>query len=514
LRPSRDPKALVILRILCSLVLSLALCSCQGEAPAGYDSGTAAPQAVDGGSKLARVPNGGVTLPTLQHIIVIMQENRSFDSYFGTFPGANGIPLDDAGVPIACLPTLLDGGAIGPCVRPYHDANNYNAGGPHGQPDAVADVNGGNMDGFLTQVAKSNIGSSGCTDQSNPAGCASAITDGIARFDAVGYHDDRELPNYWAYARTFALQDAMFEPNSSWSLAAHLFMVSEWAAQCTSMDPMSCVNNQSYDLFSSVPSSGYTPNANAYAWTDLTYLLHQAGVSWKYYLGQGDEPDCDDGAMTCPPTPLQGNTLSLWNPLPGFVTVAEDGELGNITQGIDQFLLDAQNGTLPAVSWVIPGNQVSEHPPNGVAEGQAYVTTLINAVMSGPDWSSCAIFLAWDDWGGFYDHVAPPIVDENGYGLRVPALIISPWVRPGYIDHQTLSFDAYVKLIEDLFLNGQRLDPATDGRPDPRPTVRENVPILGDLLDDFDFEQEPLPPLLLNPANSLAVGYEPAADGG
>jgi phospholipase C len=125
------------------------------------------------------------------------------------------------------------------------------------------------------------------------------------------------------------------------------------------------------------------------------------------------------------------------------------------------------------------------------------VTGLINDVMSGPDWNSTAIFLSWDDWGGFYDHVAPPGVDLNGYGLRVPGLVISPYAKQGFIDHQTLSFDAYLKFIEDDFLGGQRLDPATDGRPDPRPDVRENAPLLGNLLNDFDFSQQPTPPLLL-----------------
>jgi phospholipase C len=117
--------------------------------------------------------------------------------------------------------------------------------------------------------------------------------------------------------------------------------------------------------------------------------------------------------------------------------------------------------------------------------------------MRSPDWSSTAIFLAWDDWGGFYDHVLPPRVDRNGYGFRVPAMVISPYSKRGYIDHQTLSFDAYVKFIENDFLGGQRLDPRTDGRPDPRPSVRENVPILGGLARDFDFTQSPLPPVLL-----------------
>jgi phospholipase C len=117
--------------------------------------------------------------------------------------------------------------------------------------------------------------------------------------------------------------------------------------------------------------------------------------------------------------------------------------------------------------------------------------------MSGPDWSSTAVFLSWDDWGGFYDHVAPPSVDSLGYGLRVPGLVISPYARTGYVDHQTLSFDAYLKFIEDDFLGGSRLNPATDGRPDPRPDVREIAPILGNLVQDFNFSQALRPPLLL-----------------
>jgi phospholipase C len=132
-----------------------------------------------------------------------------------------------------------------------------------------------------------------------------------------------------------------------------------------------------------------------------------------------------------------------------------------------------------------------------VSAGQAYVTSVINAVMRSPDWWSTAIFLSWDDWGGFYDHVAPPRVDANGYGLRVPGLVISPYARAHLIDHQVLSQDAYLKFIEDDFLGGARLDPATDGRPDPRPDVRESVPILGDLSRDFDFSEPPAPPFIL-----------------
>src|SRR5947199_4158375 len=168
------------------------------------------------------------------------------------------------------------------------------------------------------------------------------------------------------------------------------------------------------------------------------------------------------------------------------------------SQSVGNLYRPARRGTLPAVSWVVPNQYESEHAPGLVSDGESYVTSLINAIMRSPDWDSTAIFLTWDDWGGFYDHVMPPHVDQNGYGLRVPGLVISPYARHGYIDHQTLSFDAYVKFIEDDFLGGQRLNPSTDGRPDPRPDVRENASILGNLLNDFDFNQSPRPGLVLS----------------
>jgi phospholipase C len=293
----------------------------------------------------------------------------------------------------------------------------------------------------------------------------------------------------------------MFEPNASWSLPAHLFMVSAWSARCETDDPMSCRNdleNPSGIRPKRRLKLGLPRRSPRYAWTDVTYLLHEGNVSWRYYVAEGTQPDCDDDAIACEPKSQKIGTPEVWNPLPWFETVRQDGELGNI-QTIDHFYADAQSGSLPAVAWIVPNGEVSEHPPARVSDGHAYVTGLVNAVMQSPEWSSTAIFLAWDDWGGFYDHVVPPPVDENGYGLRVPGLVISPYAKRGYIDHQTLSFDAYLKFIEDDFLAGQRIDPANDGRPDPRPDVRENVSILGDLRADFDFDQAPRPPLILPP---------------
>jgi phospholipase C len=416
-----------------------------------------------------RKPPRRLGIHKIQHVIVIMQENRSFDSYFGTFPGADGIPRG------VCLPDPKHGR----CLRPYHDRNDMNFGGPHGNVQETADIDGGKMDGFVKEAEQGL--SAGCAQHPDNPNCIFSA----AHPDVMGYHDWHEIPNYWAYARKFVLQDHMFESDNSWSLPSHLYMVSGWAARCSTLqDPASCESR---------PSLGAEGN---YAWTDLTYLLHKHRVSWRYYVFTGTEPDCKQDEMVCDPVPQNAATPSIWNPLPFFTTVQEDGQLGNVVS-LKEFFQDARHGTLPSVSWIVPAGAVSEHPTSLVSAGQSYVTHLINTVMRSSEWKSTAIFLAWDDWGGFYDHVVPPTVDAGGYGLRVPGLVISPYARRGYIDHQTLSFDAYLKFIEDDFLGGERIDPATDGRPDPRPDVREKAPILGDLRKDFDFSQKPRRPLLL-----------------
>jgi phospholipase C len=232
------------------------------------------------------------------------------------------------------------------------------------------------------------------------------------------------------------------------------------------------------------------------AWTDVTYLLDRHHVSWKYYVGNGTSWACMRGLPSCNPSGTLLSTPFIWNTLPYSADVHQDGSVGGI-QHVSRFFADLRSGTLPAVSWVMPSLGNSEHPPERISVGQTYVTGLINAVMRSRLWKHTAIFLAWDDWGGFYDHVPPPRVDGEGYGLRVPALVISPYSRRGMIDHQTLSFDAYLKFIEDDFLGGQRLDPRTDGRPDSRPVVREDVRQLGNLVKDFNFSQRPLAPLIL-----------------
>ena len=485
-KPSRVGLSAVVLG--CALLVALA-------APSGSH-----------GPRLEIAATGAapVGIRKIKHIVMINQENRSFDSYFGTFPGANGIQMVH-GVPTACIPDPNGG-----CQRPFVNHADDQGAGPHGALAATTDIDGGKMDGFLYALAAAK---DKCADPVDPR-CANGPV------DVMGYHTASDIPNYWNYASNFVLQDRMFESSASWSLPSHLYNVSGWSANCTQHNvPSSCVNSLDNvrppppNDVSKVPPG--SQDAPVYAWTDMTYLLHKYGVSWGYYVVAGNEPDCsNDQALSCLPVPQTARTPGIWNPMPYFDTVKSNAQLGNI-QSVANFYGQAKNGTLPAVSWVVPSDDVSEHAPSSVSAGQSFVTSVVNAVMNSPNWSSTAIFVNWDDWGGFYDHVVPPVVDQNGYGLRVPGIMISPYARRGLIDHQTLSPDAYLKFIEDDFLNGQRIDPGTDGRPDPRPDVRENAAVLGDLSAEFDFTQTPRPPFLLpvHPTTTLtaSVPFGPSA---
>ncbi|HEX3300303.1 MAG TPA: alkaline phosphatase family protein [Actinomycetota bacterium] len=436
----------------------------------------------------------------INHLIFVVQENRSFDSYFGTFPGADGLPRNPDGSFDVCVPD-----DAGTCQRPFHDPGQYDMGGPHGQSASINDVDGGRMDGFIQSVVHRRA----CTRQPNVA-CTAAAADVRGRpADVMGYHNAREIPNYWAYAKHYALQDRMFAPTDSWTLPSHLYLTSAWAARCTNLttpdpDASSCTT----DVQHPGPwSTEYLAKNNdrPFRWADITWLLHKHNVDWAYYVGPDTclEPSCKQTGDEATP--------GLFMPIAGFRTVAYTRQTDNIRTYPD-FFTRAADGTLPAVSWIVPYSEISEHPPNPIDAGQAWVTKIVNAVMQGPpqQWAHTAIFVTWDDWGGFYDHVKPPVVDAAGYGLRVPGLVISPWVRPGLIDHQTLSFDAYLKLIEDRFLHGQRLDGHNQGWPDPRPTIREDVPLLGDLRREFDFFQTPNPPLVLD----TDPNHDPVASSG
>jgi phospholipase C len=445
----------------------------------------------------------------IKHVVIIMQENHSFDNYFGTYPGADGIPglAGNAGT-VPCIPDPQRGH----CDPPYHETTVSGSGGPHFNSSAISDIDNGKMDGFAKTAEQTGAGGL----DTDKAGCIVELQ--VSCLDVMGYYNQQEIPNYWTYAKDFVLQDHMFEPVLAWSEVSHLYMVSGWSAQCSNSNAGSCKTDIEFPELPPSLSNALLQEATGaalgialpvnpvggFSWTDITYLLHKFGVNWKYYIQAGTEPDCETGAMVCLPVPQAVTAPSIWNPLPDFQDVKENNQLTNITDST-QLFTDAQNGDLPSVSWVIPSGDDSEHAPANIEAGQQHVTNVINAIMKSPDWRSTAIFLTWDDWGGYYDNVLPPKVDQEGYGLRVPGILISPYAKQGYVDHQTLSFDGFLKFIEDDFLGGARLDPKTDGRPDPRPDVREDQAALGNLLSEFDFNQTPRKPVILNPNPTGAV---------
>jgi Phosphoesterase family len=368
----------------------------------------------------------------IQHVVMIIQENRSFDSYFGTYPGADGIPAKD-GTFTVCLPDP----ARGTCDPPFHDPSLVNGGGPHGE-GAADDVDGGRMDGFVRE--SETAGGRGC-------GGFAGVCSPNSPSDVMGYHDAREIPNYWKYAENFTLDDHMFESDASWSLPAHLFEVSEWSARCSRQgDPSSCVNDDEL--------GGYPDPADH---RRRHHRRARRGHHAKVHQGGGPPP----AGIPLAARPL-GPRVACSSPAGAHCPRALPSECPG-----------------PA------GARAGKALPPGVHHLQLRLDR--HQLPPAQGRRQC----------GFYDHVVPPHVDENGNGIRVPSLVISPYARRGFIDHQTLSFGAVNKFIEDDFLDGERLDPRTDGRPDPRPDVREAEPGLGDLTADFNFNQTPLPPLIL-----------------
>jgi phospholipase C len=421
--------------------------SAQGAAAVPEGSGSAEPETYNG--RLDLKAAGGGTIPPrpqglekIDHFVFIVQENRSFDNYFGTYPGADGIPANTS------VPDLSGG-----TLLPYHSTSLVDRGGPHGWDNAVADVNGGGMDGFL----KESLGSV----------AANPVVLGTPQ-DVMSYHDYREIPNYWDYAKLYVLQDRMFESVRSYSLPSHLYILA----------------GQSGGFHGGMFNGQLDPVPTEFTFPEVTQLLEESGIEWKYYVTPGREPDTTDGhtvgvGSLVVQTP---KTFTNRNPLPRFPAVRNDPDQWSRLVDTKQFYVDARKGTLPQVSWLIPSDAVGEHPPSNIGTGMAYVTGVVNAVMQSPDWNHTAIFIAWDDWGGFYDHVIPPAVDQFGYGLRVPGLIISPYAKMGYIDHNEASFEGWLKLIEERFGISAM-------------TARDTNAY--DMIDAFDFKQQPRQPVLL-----------------
>jgi len=382
----------------------------------------------------AQAPPTGID--KINHVIWIIQENRTFDNYFGTYPGADGIPAE------TCLPKL-PGSAD--CVKPFHM--------PPGQPaldllhdwDTVhAAYNHGAMDGFVWAEGSSNT---------------------------LGYYDERDIPNYWNYARHFTLCDRFFSSQMGYSLPNHVYTV---AAQSGGL----IVNVADLKELEEVMD-----DEEGFSFATIAKLMSKANIPWKYYLES--QPVPAGTPMSLSPTGLRlafpdPKQFNLWNPLPGFKAIRDDpAEMAHLVD-VSEYLSDLQKGTLPAVCWVIPDYQDSEHPVALPADGMWHVTKLINALMESPSWKDSVVFLTWDDYGGFYDHVPPPEIDAYGLGPRVPMLVVSPFAKPGYVCHYTYEFCSVLKLVEERW----KL---------PHLSARDHW--ANDMRECLDFNQPPAPPL-------------------
>ena len=405
----------------------------------------------------------------INHIVYIIQENITFDHYFGTYPGAGGIPAD------LKLP-FRPGGK--PEFGPFHlnktaiphDLN-------HSWQAAQVAYDGGKMDGFLwaewpkalhyywkgelpeinpaeikpvpglagkgAPIFNNNIRNGQLTGKRQKSSPSGRPPDWV--LNTLSYYDYHEIPNSWEYARRYTLCDRFFSSLTGPSEPNHLYSI---AAQSGGL-----VNNPGPDI---------ARKEAVYNFETAAELLQGNGISWKYYDGK--------------PNP---RLHSLWNPLPGFKNFTPNGELMKNVVPLADFFSDIKSGRLPSVCWIVPDGPDSEHPPHDSARGMWYVTELVNAVMTSDFWKDTAIIITWDDYGGFYDHVTPPKVDKYGYGFRVPGLVISPYARPGFIDHTQFDFTSPLKLIETRF----NLPALTD-----RDRAANNM------LSCFDFKQQPLAP--------------------
>ncbi len=366
----------------------------------------------------------------IQHLMVLLQENHTFDNYFGTYPGADGLPLNTT------MPIDLKNPAAG-TIQPWHIGNSTITDLSHTANTFKGQYDKGKMDGFVSYL--NGINQNGQL--------------------SMGYYDGTDIPYYWNLADNYVLFDRFFSSASDGSFANHMY----WVA---GVSPVALRGQKLADILANVPT--------------IFDRLQAAGVSWKFYVENYD-PE-----ITYRNQIAAGNKASqvIWVPLLNFDRFIDDPNLSSHIVDLNQYYVDLQHGTLPAVSFMVPSG-ASEHPPQKPVTGERTVKNLIQELMRSSSWDSSAFMLLYDDWGGWYDHVTPPQVDNFGYGLRVPALLVSPYARKGYIDNTQLDFTSILKFVEENW----NITPLAS-----RDTAASNF------LEAFDFEMSPRSPVFISSA--------------
>jgi phospholipase C len=386
------------------------------------------------------------TLTLIKHIVFIIKENRSFDSYFGTFPGANGATSGEI--------------STGQIIPLLHEPDNTPRDIGHDWVSSHLAVNNGAMNQFDL------ISGNG--------------TNGNLNGDYLAYtqFQQSDIPNYFSYASNFVLADNMFSSLTGPSFPNHLYTVAAQSAGAisnptTGLGPAWGCDSPSNFTVEVLDSTGQI--TNQYPCFDVTTIadnLQAAGVSWKYY------------------GPPEGTAGYVWVALDAVNHIRNSSLWTSNVFPETQFKTDATAGNLPSVSWLV--SNFSEHPPASACDGENWTVQQINAIMKSADWSSTAIFLTWDDFGGFYDHVPPPVTDTYGLGIRVPLIIISPYAKTGYVSHTQYELSSILKFIEERF----GLPPLTSRDANANDTT-----------DAFDFTQQSRPPVLLQTRTCPSAGW-------
>lgn len=407
-------RAVFRLAVLCPVVL------------AGCGGGSTSP------SSGAPPPGPTPEASKISHVIILLQENRTVDNLFNGFPGAD---------------TVQSGMSNGKSVPLQAVSLDQGTDLDHSHTGWWQDWDQGKMDGFAHPAS----------GYPNPA-------------LAYSYVPRSQTGPYWTLAQAYTFGDRMFQPNTGPSFPAHLYLIagqSGNADEDPSGSPWGCDAPKSVTV-STLGSNG-ADGPGVYPCFDFPTIagtLDSHHISWRFYA-----PPADANAA--------GNGFE-WSSFQAIKSVRKGSDWSkNVVSPDTKILTDIKNGSLAQVTWVVPGNAYSDHPGAGAtAHGPDWVTDVVNAVGASQYWDSTAIFITWDDFGGWYDHVVPPQVDSMGLGFRVPLIIVSPYAKHGYVSHTNHEFGSFLRYVEGVF----------------------NLPGLGtrdgtsdDFSDCFDYTQSPQP---------------------
>ncbi len=385
---------------------------------------------VPGVARAAGPVDEPATSTPIKHLIILMQENHTFDNYFGTYPGVEGIP------PGTCMPVdIYD--PKGQCIKPFRVGERQITDLAHDPTTARVQMNDGKMDGFVYALRLK--------------GQDAAL--------AMGYYDGNDLPYYWNLADEYVLFDRFYSSAMDGSFQNHVF----WTA--------------------AGPLQSALYQTTSYPYLETIFDRLQAkGISWKFYV-QNYDPGINYRTRSSVEVE-NPNRLSqlIWVPLLSQDRFIDDPKLASHIVDLSEYHTDVQKGTLPAVAYLVPSG-ASEHPPGSIQSGQKFVRGLIQELMRSEFWNHSAFVLTYDDWGGWFDHVPPPQIDDYGLGFRVPTILVSPYARKGYVVSNEYEYSSFLKFIEDNW--GLQSLTERDAR-------------ALNMFEAFDFNQAPRPPVFVS----------------